>query len=382
MQAAVVGVPGTGKTFFMVSYLKKYFTYDPFFREYEIKSNVLIITNIAELKFYGASCWNVESPEILGNPSEGITGRFTREEFFTVKNFQRIMEETGKKNIILALDEVQKDHYFPLGYKDPDVLFFFAYHRHIGVDILLGTQDAALISRSVLAQCEYLAHGALRSKKIMGAMSYKFTDNRGNYMYSKTLRADPEVFSAYQSASVDEVHKPKNAILHWAIVGFVFLLVAGGTFKLAIGQIKDRSKQSSNKAQKNAPVSVSSASVSSPSPVPVQKPISSSCVPFASVSSIPVDVPAPVFVGWRVYPVDGYIRDGQMVRYMVRGKVLNSRLCRNYSSDLKQVEYFGPPIPENKPVSNTPVIEKPDTDTPDRVVAEMNIDLMRSQLNK
>jgi len=249
MQAAVVGVPGTGKTFFMVAYLKKHFSYDSFFREYTISKDVLILTNIAGLKFYGASCFNVESPEFLGVPSEGIKGKFTREEFFTVKNMESLMEKTGKKNIILALDEVQKDHYFPLGYKDPDVLFLFAYHRHIGMDIILGTQDAALMSRGVLAQCEYLAHGRLRSKKIVGSMAYRFTDNKGGFMYGKSLLADKAVFSAYQSATNDECNKPKNAIVHWFLITAVFLVIAGGLFKTALAIVSSKAKPENARKQ-------------------------------------------------------------------------------------------------------------------------------------
>lgn len=242
MQGAVVGVPGTGKTYFMVSYLKKHFTYDDFFCEYTIKSDVLIITNIAELKFFGSSCWNIESPEILGDASRGVPGKYTREQFFTVANMQKIMDKTGKKNIILALDEIQKDQYFPSGFKHPDVLYLFAYHRHIGMDILLGTQDVTLVSRGVIAQCEYLAHGKLRSKKLFGAMSYRFTDNKGSYMYDKTLKTDKQVFAAYQSASVDEANKPKNAVLHWVLITAVFLVVAGGLFKTSLAMVANKAK--------------------------------------------------------------------------------------------------------------------------------------------
>ena len=307
MLASVVGVPGTGKTYFMVSYLKKYFNYDAFFREYTIKADVLILTNIADLKFIGSSCWNIESPEILGDPSTGIAGKYTREQFFTVENMQRIMDKTGKKNIIMAIDEIQKDHYFPLGYKIPEVLYLFAYHRHIGMDIIFGTQDTSLVARGVLAQCEYLAHGKLRSKKILGSMSYSFTDNKGHYMYSKTLRTDQAVFDAYQSASVEEANKPKNAILHWIVITSFFLIVAGGLFKTALAIVSDKAKPKPSANRLIATPVASSAPVVVPPPVttPVQafystnRVSSAASVGYQSIKTyIPDNVPRVIgFVG-------------------------------------------------------------------------------------
>lgn len=341
MQAAVVGVPGTGKTYFMVSYLKKHFIYDEFFHEYTIKSDVLIITNIAELKFFGSSCWNIESPEILGDALRGIAGKYTREHFFTVDNMQKIMDKTGKKNIILALDEIQKDQYFPYGYKHPDVLYLFAYHRHIGMDILLGTQDVTLVSRGVIAQCEYLAHGKLRSKKLFGAMSYRFTDNKGNYLYDKTLKTDKQVFAAYQSASVDEANKPKNAVLHWIVITAVFLIVAGGLFKTSLAMVANKAKPEN--ARKNISPSARSL-MATPGPVaptpspasvaptqagvvptlaaayvaPVMPPASN--LPASGVPAVPSSSTAPVALASNDLPrVIGYVGDsnGKNVKYML-----------------------------------------------------------------
>ena len=280
MQAAVVGVPGTGKTYFMVHYLKKYFTYDAFFREYHIKSNILILTNIAGLKFFGSSCINIESPEFLGDKKNGVVGKITREDFFTIPYMEKLAITTGKPNIILVVDEIQDDQYFPLGYKDAAVLRLFSYHRHIGMDIILGTQDAALCSRAVIAQCEYLAHGRLRSRKIVGSMNYKFTDNKGNLLYGKSLRTDKDVFAAYCSASTDEVNKPKNALTHWAIITFVFLLLAGGLFKSAMVIVSNKAKPEN--ARKN--ISPSAAALQPAAPV----------VPIALINSAAVPVPVPV----------------------------------------------------------------------------------------
>lgn len=332
MQGMVVGVPGTGKTYFMVHFLKKYFTYDSFYRDYTIKADVLIITNIAGLKFYCADCWDIESPKILGKPDQGIAGKYTREEFFTIPNMEKIMEKTGKRNIILVLDEIQKHHYFPLGYKDPAVLYLFAYHRHIGMSIVLGTQDTALVARGVTAQCEYLAHGKLRSKKIVGAMSYTFTDNKGHFLYSKTLRTDKEVFAAYQSASVDEVNKPKNALLHYALIALVLLSAGVGLFKTALAMVASKSKPKGAVVggASGGPVHIAS------SPQPVAP---SGVVMNNNTSNRLLPVPA-AGPQWRVYNVEAYIRDGGRSFYMINGVFVDSLKCREYNQRLSTVEYF------------------------------------------
>jgi len=333
MQAAVVGVPGTGKSFFMVKYLQKNFSYDDFFREYTIKSNVLILTNIAGLKLYGPSCWNVESPELLGNAMEGIAGKVTREEFFTVANMEKIMLETGKKNIILALDEVQRDQYFPVGYKDPKVLFLFAYHRHIGMDIILGTQDVALMSRGVLAQCEYLAHGKLRSKKLLGTMSYKFTDNKGNFMYDKGMRPDKTVFNAYQSATTEECNKPKNAVMHWIVITGCFLLVAGGLFKTSLAMVASKGKSENVRKQISPSAAAYARGVLPPGPKPSVAPLPSLAavappVPvMGSMSSVRVSLPLPVpaALASTSVTVKGVIRSGNHKRFLLSdGRMIDS----------------------------------------------------------
>ncbi|KAB0666809.1 hypothetical protein F6V25_05180 [Oryzomonas japonica] len=333
MNCAVVGVPGTGKTYFMVQYLKKHFTYNEFFREFTIAKNILILTNIDGLKLYGPSCWNIESPELLGDPSSGIKGKLTREEFFTVDNMKRIMENTGKTNIVLCIDEIQRDQYFPLGYKDKDVLFMFAYHRHIGMDIILGTQDPALICRAVLAQFEYLAHGTLRSKKFFGAMSYKFTDNKGNYMYSQTLRTDKSVFNAYQSQSVQEIRAPKNAIIHWVVVVVVLLVVAGGLFKTSLAIVAEKAKPK-HPVARPAAASIPAPAASLPKTAAVQPVASSSRVPP------PVIPPSTPVAAWRSYDVQGYISTGGRSYYLVNGHYLDPTRCRHYSSVTHTVEYF------------------------------------------
>ena len=126
------------------------------------------------------------------------------------------------KNVILMIDECQKEWLFPAGYKHPDVLYFFQYHRHLGIDMTLGTQDAKLICRHALVCAEYIAKATARSKSVIGNFSYKFHDISGNFLYSKVLRKSQDIFRAYKSMTVDEISKPKNMILYWGLIALSF----------------------------------------------------------------------------------------------------------------------------------------------------------------
>jgi len=122
MISIVTGVPGSGKSFYMVNYLSKFFTFDDFYKEFHLKDNVLVISNIDGLK---VPHLRLDSPQLIGNPDEGIQGKYTVEQFFTVANFEKLMEIKRIKNVILLIDEAQR--LFPRDFKDKDVLYFFQF---------------------------------------------------------------------------------------------------------------------------------------------------------------------------------------------------------------------------------------------------------------
>ncbi|SKA25037.1 Zonular occludens toxin (Zot) [Trichlorobacter thiogenes] len=238
MISIVSGVPGSGKSYYMVNYLSKFYTYDEFYKEFHIKENILVISNIDDLR---VPHLKLDSPFLIGDPENGIEGKYSILDFFTVSNFQKLMEIKRVKNIILLIDESQK--LFPRDFKDKDVLYFFQYHRHLGVDIILGCQDHLDLSRSILALPECIYQAVPRSKAIAGAFRYHVTDRRGKHMRTQTLRKRQAVFSAYKSYSSDEIQKPKNIIMHWIIIFCVFMTVGGLLFKTAVAGIRAKSEK-------------------------------------------------------------------------------------------------------------------------------------------
>lgn len=217
--------PGSGKTFFAVNYLCKFTSYDALYNEYTLQPNVLIISNIEGLKI---NHWSLAD----------CLKKKTVEEFFTIENFENIMSKTGKSHIILAIDECHE--FFPAGFKNDAIYSFFAFHRHIGLDIVLMTQDLAMTSRMFNPLLEYVIKATPRSRAVLNNFSYSYVSVKGHYLYSKTLTKKPNVFNAYKSQRVDEKNKPKNAVKHWIIITVIIFCGAAFLFKTALAIVKGK----------------------------------------------------------------------------------------------------------------------------------------------
>ena len=273
--------PRSGKSYFAVNYLCKFVEFDELYNEYVLASDKLIISNIEGLKI---NHWLLS--ECLKKKSI--------EEFFTIANFENIMEKTGKRHVILCIDECHG--IFPSGYVNHKVYEFFAYHGHIGLDIILMCQSLERTSRMFNPLLEFIVKVTPRSRAILNNFSYRYVDVRGKYLYSKTLRKKKLVFNAYKSFRKDEQNKPKNAVKHWLIVSVVFLVVAGFCFKSALALVKGKSLQGQKAQQKSeelmrqkiANPSGVSLPPGAPPPggkLPVQSPYSSVSYPVISSST-------------------------------------------------------------------------------------------------
>lgn len=306
MISCIVGPLGSGKSFYACNYLFKFVKFDDLYNEYIIDSNVLIISNIEGLKI---KHWDLA--ECLKKNDDDF------KKFFNIANFENIMKTTGKNHIILCIDEAHT--LFDSRYYDKDVYEFFAYSRHIGLDIILMSQGMQSMSRMFNPLLEHVVNAKPRSKQILNNMSYRFTDLKGAYLYDKSIMRNKLVFGMYKSFRVDEKNKPKNAVLHWVVITAVFVLVAGGLFKTALASLANKAKPvNANKlvsptAAKIAPV----APVVPSAAVAVQRPMSASRV-------FPLSTPAPVaaFVAPVVADLPrvlGYVGDasGKNIKYLL-----------------------------------------------------------------
>lgn len=306
MISAIVGSLGSGKSFYACNYLFKFVKHDDLYSEYIVDSNVLIIANIEGLKI---KHWDLD--ECIKKHNGDL------KKFFSIANFENIMKTTGKNHVILCIDEAHV--LFDSKYYDKDVYEFFAYSRHIGLDIILMTQGMQSMSRMFNPLLEFIVNAVPRSKQILNNMSYKFTDLRGNYLYSKTLAKNKLVFGMYKSFRVDEKQKPKNAVLHWVVITVLFLVVAGGLFKTALAMVANKAKPENTKKQVS-PSAARYAASAVPSAVPVMRPMSSVRVPVGtSLSAVALASPQQTMPVVDLPRVIGLVGDtnGKNTKYLL-----------------------------------------------------------------
>lgn len=278
MISAICGPLGSGKSFYACNYLFKFCTFDDLYQEYIINSNVLIISNIEGLKI---KHWDLM--ECL-NKKAGVM-----KDFFSIENFENIMKSTGKNHVILCIDEAHT--LFDSKYYDKDVYEFFAYSRHLGLDIILMSQGMQSMSRMFNPLLEFVVNAKPRTKQILNNMSYSFTDLKGAFLYSKTLMKNKLVFGMYKSFRVDEKQKPKNAVLHWVLITVVFLALAGVLFKSALAIVANKAKPANAHKQVSPSANRLTQTPASPvvapaiAAVPVLANISTSRAPVVALNS-------------------------------------------------------------------------------------------------
>lgn len=324
MLQIVVAPPRSGKTYFVVNYLLKFCTFDLLYNEYILAPNVLIISNIEGLR---VRHWSLV--ECLKKKS--IV------EFFSIENFENIMLKTGKNHIILCIDEAHD--FFPKGFSEPSVYSFFAYHGHIGLDCFFMTQGVEEFTRSFNPLFELRIEVTIRSKSLPLVFKYDSKTKEGRYLYTSSLVKKKETFGAYKSFRVDEINKPKNALMMWALMSVFIIGGAFGIFKLALGTVHAKSEAAAAKqAVAFKPMDMNKSKEVAASPI----------VPVVASMASPAPPDARLIQAWRVYHVQGYIDNGERRGYLVHGRVVMAGVCRNYDSMTSSVECFGGEIPEQR----------------------------------
>ena len=191
MLKIIQGVPGSGKSYYAVHYITKYFCiYDDVYG-YILDKDVVIITNLDDFKLN-----HLKLDDCINKYKD----------FFTVSNFEKLKSSYRNKHIILVIDEAQR--YFPLNYNDKEALFFFQYHRHLGIDILLITQSINSISKLLLPLCESIISATPRSTKIFNLFRYhEYLYFRGKLekVHTFSIKTNPKIFNLYKSFNFDVV---------------------------------------------------------------------------------------------------------------------------------------------------------------------------------
>ena len=264
------GVPGSGKSYAMVHYLRKWADWDDFYKEWILKDGVIVISNIEDLRIPHLNLDHLLSE--LGGVREVFSEKFVK-----------ALWDKGYKKIIFAIDEAQK--YFDRRFYDKDVFFFFQYHRHYGVDILLATQDASVLPKEIRVLAEFIIRAEQRSLTL-NSFKYKYYSPDGNtHLFNQTLKKDKKVFSMYKSFHAEEADKPPNVLVRQLVLpAIAFLLFIGFAYLyVTVFMFPKPSKANSEPEPKPAPVKPAS---KPPSVAPPPAPLSSFSLPLSGYARV------------------------------------------------------------------------------------------------
>jgi len=205
----ITGVPGAGKTYYIVNHILENYC-QKFGDTYELKSDYLLITNVDELMLDTVSL------------DDAIKDCESLEDFFSVVFQEKISRKYEDKKIIYIIDECQK--YFHRRYYQRPVFEFFEYHRHMGFDIFLLSQNANLISKDIIGLSEIEVRAVPRTLTIASFMYLKKSNKE--IIGRVLLRRKKSVFGMYKSMSKSETEKIKSPYLKY-IIPVIFLIIFG-----------------------------------------------------------------------------------------------------------------------------------------------------------
>lgn len=211
----ITGIPGSGKTCLALKiFTDEFYHYDKKNDQFYMKKEhegLTLITNIDGLKLPHISLDKAISDSNM-----------TYETFFTVDFQKRISSKY--KRIIYIIDECQR--YFSKALKNRDTIFYFDYHRHLGHDIYLITQDVIKIHREILAHHEFEYRLTKKAFSVAGEFRYLIKSS-GDIMDRKTFRPPKHIFRLYKSFQAPTSIKTKNQFRKYIIVPLIITLIAG-----------------------------------------------------------------------------------------------------------------------------------------------------------
>lgn len=258
MLRLVTGKPGSGKTYYAVSYLTKtYCEFDHISNEWVLKPDYLVISNIDNLRI---DHWNLQ--KLIDD--KGL------ENVFSVDFVESLSKQY--KRVIFIVDECQR--YFPAKSeaKIPNsVWFFFEYHRHYGIDLILCSQHASSVSRRVVNVAETYIEASPQTLRLGPHFRYSLVDvTTGEKISSSLVKPDSSVYLAYRSATVNSgLEKGKSYASRILVIGALAVIAGlGATVYVVLHFIGGSSKPPAKAAPAPAPVPAPAAPAPAPVPAP------------------------------------------------------------------------------------------------------------------
>jgi len=224
----IQGAPGSGKTFYAVNYLKKFTKYDKLYETMNLDSDVLLVTNIDEVKVQHMKVDEFRGLDLI--------------EPETCRNYMRTH---NYRRVVYIHDEAQRTFG---GIKDNREFFFFEYHRHLGMDVFLIVQTVSSLPRRLTEICEYVIDAKPRTLGVIG-FSYDIKDPKtGGKLGTITLKKDQNVFRLYKSFDMKEIERPKKVVFRKLVIGAAIIVLSFGMISYLIKytfntQVKGESKK-------------------------------------------------------------------------------------------------------------------------------------------
>lgn len=213
----ITGVPGSGKSYYAVHHLlKTYFKFDSKIDEWIPVSDFVIFTNIDQLTL----------PHVDIEDACKKSG-LTVEQFFTVEYQEKI--KSKYPHIVYLIDEAQR--FFPYRNKiNKNTWFYFEYHRHLGHDIYIITQDKRLVANNITLLAETEIRAAKRTFSVFGEFRYLIkADN--DIVDRFTVKPSKRVFNVYKSFDSKTSEKIINPYRKYIIFCLVSICVLFYFFK-------------------------------------------------------------------------------------------------------------------------------------------------------
>jgi len=228
----LTGLPRSGKSFFAVKeIIEKLSTPQPINPNTGEPYNFLILTNIDGITYDDARLIKMEfDHDFFKNTLIAPYLRNLRDEY----------KLTNDDTIYIYIDEAQRFFSNP----EKDVEFFFDYHGHYGVDVVIITQNVKKISPKISALAEYEIRAAATSTNPFGSFVYKQLQE-GVQFGTIRVRKDPKVFSHYKSFQAGQGKVPKSKLRWYALAAIAAAIITWFFFFRAFSDsfhIKGKSK--------------------------------------------------------------------------------------------------------------------------------------------
>lgn len=243
----IVGIPGSGKTYFAVYKIWQSFIYYPknSKKKDDIKKYEFCYTNINQFKY--DTCDKIKSLdfdelkfnlEILYNLYKSVDG----------KDDKLLIEKAKELNLNDCMFAIDECHNF-LNDKENEVLkWWLTYHRHIGHEIYLITQDLSLVATGYKSIAEFFFRAVPASRRLF-SKKFKYFQYTSYKMYDKDLISNTgihipfkdEVFNLYYSGSASN---QKSYVKIYLYLFLFFILLSAFTLYIFVEFVlSDDSKQ-------------------------------------------------------------------------------------------------------------------------------------------